>query len=132
MERFEIPSECEKKQLLCTNRHDTTTPGPFQASLYLVEHESIKGQTERYHQEKEQHYNTDERLHDFPKHHNIDADTLKPAKGENAAQWIPNLEKRKKKTKSKVDSTSADTEEVQSKNSKLPSLRPASVRSLPH
>lgn len=40
----------------------------------------MERQTERQHQVHEQHDNTDECLHDLPKHHNIDADTLKPGK----------------------------------------------------
>lgn len=45
---------------------------------YLVKHQSIESQAERQHQVKEQHYNTDQCLHDLSKHHNIDANTLKP------------------------------------------------------
>lgn len=45
---------------------------------YLVEHQSMERQAECQHQVKEQHYDTDQCSHDLPKHHNIDANTLKP------------------------------------------------------
>lgn len=51
----------------------------FNIFSYVVEHESIEGQTERQHQVQKQHHDSKQCFHDLPKHNNIDANALKPA-----------------------------------------------------
>lgn len=44
---------------------------------YLVEHQSVESQTKCKQQVYEEHYDAYQRLHDLPKHHNVNPHSLK-------------------------------------------------------